>query len=82
MNTFGLQLLRKSHEHVWPAAGAKDSNYQYSLVDGSGTSTGHSDFNTDLHVPDGGKETFAQRKDHLHVYTVYYITLYHRYYTA
>ena len=56
-------MLRKCCEHVWPEAGAKDSNYQYSLVDGSGTSTGHSDFNTDL--PNGGKETFAQTEDNL-----------------
>ena len=48
-------MLRKCREHVWPAAGVKDSNYQYSLVDGSGTSIGHSDFSIDL--PDGGKET-------------------------
>lgn len=47
-------MLRKCREHVWPDAGAKDSNYQYCLVDGSGTSIGHSDFNIDL--PDGGKE--------------------------
>ena len=30
-------MLRKCHEHIRPAVGAKDSNYQYSLVDGSGT---------------------------------------------
>ena len=56
-------MLRKCREHVWPEAGAKDSNYQYSLVDRSGTSTGHSNFNKDL--PDGGKETFVQTEDHL-----------------
>ena len=28
-------MLRKSHEHVWPAAGAKDSNYWVWVQDGS-----------------------------------------------
>ena len=58
-------MLIKCREYVWPAAGAKDSNYQYSLVDGSGTLTGHSDFNTDL--PDGDQKIFAQTEDHLYI---------------